>query len=347
MKTYAVVMAGGQGTRFWPESTAQKPKQYLKLTGTESLLYQSLERFGDLIKNEDRYVVTVQAQAALATEHTKNIIAKNGLIFEPSGRNTAPCVLLALAALLEEGAGEDDVVCIVPADHIILNQTGFRETLVAAISNSTTTQKIVTIGIVPTFPHTGYGYIQKGEIQGEAFVVDQFKEKPSLEIAKEYLSSGKFLWNAGMFVAPIGVFLGEFRVCAPECYRALDSLREAIRAKNKEALVEAYGRIPKESIDYAVMEKSSKVNVIPSRFDWNDLGSWDALEAVMEAKEGNIIAAAERVLTHEAQGNIIFTPGKTAALIGINDLVIVSNEDSVLVMPKERSQDVKKIVEKL
>ncbi len=347
MNIYGVVMAGGQGTRFWPESTAKKPKQYLKLTTDQSLLAQSLERFGSLIAPAQRYVVTVKEQEQLAREHAGALIAPAGLIFEPSGRNTAPCILLALASLLEQGAKEDDVVCIVPADHVILNEAGFRETLQVAIDSSAKTKKIVTIGIVPNFPHTGYGYIQKGDAEGDAFKVVQFKEKPDTKTAKEYVASGKYLWNAGMFVAPIGVFLSEFEKCAGECFGALAGLRAAIKNQDQSTLAQVYGSIPKESIDYAVMEKSDAVNVVPSRFDWNDLGSWDALESVMQKQNGNTIAAAKRVLVHEASGNIVFAPGKDVALVGVDDLVVVSNEHAVLVMPKSHSQQVKKIVEQL
>ncbi|MFX3675444.1 MAG: mannose-1-phosphate guanylyltransferase [bacterium] len=347
MNMFAVVMAGGQGTRFWPESTAKKPKQYLSLTGEQSLLRQSLERFNGLVAADKRYVVTVKGQAELAQTHAKDAIAKNGLIFEPAGRNTAPCILLALAALLEDGAGEDDVICIVPADHVILNEAGFRETVEVAAKASVEQKKIVTIGIVPNFPHTGYGYIQKGAAVGDAFNVEQFKEKPDSATAKEYVASGKYLWNAGMFVAPLGIFLREFQACSPETFESFAPLKNAIKEKNEAKLSEVYSKMPKDSIDYAVMEKSKHVSVVPSRFDWNDLGSWDALESVMEASDGNIIASANRVIAHEARGNIVFTPGKTAALIGVDDLIIVSNEHSVLVAPKSRSQDVKKIVEKL
>lgn len=347
MNIYGIVMAGGQGTRFWPESTAKKPKQYLSLTGNQSLLTQSLERFSDLIPSNRRYVVTVKAQAELAKEHSKGLIAKDGLIFEPAGRNTAPCILLALAALLEQGADEKDIICIVPSDHVILNESGFRETVEVAARTSLEQERIVTIGIVPNFPHTGYGYIQKGAAKKDAFDVAQFKEKPDTATAKEYIASGEYLWNAGMFVAPLGVFLREFENCSPQTFKSFAPLRKAIKEKNNDKLAEVYSSMPKDSIDYAVMEKSKNVSVVPSRFDWNDLGSWDALEAVMKKTDGNTLVAADRLIVHEAEGNIVFTPGKVTALIGVDDLVVVANEHSILVAPKSRAQEVKKIVEKL
>lgn len=344
MQLYGLVMAGGQGTRFWPESTAKKPKQYLALTGKQSLLAQSLERFDGLIAAEKRFVVTVKAQALLAQMHSQNLIANNGIIFEPAGRNTAPCILLSIAHLIAQGATLEDVVCVVPSDHVILNQAGFRETIEVAVKESVQKKHIVTIGIVPNFPHTGYGYIQKGAATGASFVVDQFKEKPDFETAKSYVASGDYLWNAGMFVAPLGVFLEEFEKCSPETFASYSKLLENLN--NEEKLKSVYESMPKDSIDYAVMEKSTRVSVVPSRFDWNDLGSWDALESVMESQNGNTVAAAKELLVHEATGNIVFTPGKTAALIGVHDLVVVSNDHAVLVVPKSRSQEVKKLLEK-
>lgn len=347
MNLYGIIMAGGQGTRFWPESTAKKPKQYLALAGETSLLTQSLERFNGLIPSERRYVVTVKAQEELAKLHSQNNIATNGLIFEPAGRNTAPCILLAIAALVVEGAKLGDVVCIVPSDHVILNENGFKKTIEIATKEALDHQRIVTIGIVPTFPHTGYGYIQKAQAQGDSFIVKQFKEKPDLETAKTYLKTGEYLWNAGMFVAPIGVFLRELEACSPETFKSYAALVDALTKKDETLLAQTYAQMPKDSIDYAVMEKSQFVSVVPSQFDWNDLGSWDALESIMQAQDGNFNVLSERLLIYEASGNIVFTPGKTTALVGVNDLVVVSNEHSVLVMPKSKAQDVKKIVEKL
>lgn len=345
MQLYGLVMAGGQGTRFWPESTAKKPKQYLSLTGGESLLTQSLKRFDSLIAPHNRYIVTVKDQSELAAKNSQNLIASNGLIFEPAGRNTAPCILLAMASLIANGASKDDVVCVVPSDHVILNEKGFRETIDVAVKASKEHGHIVTIGIVPNFPHTGYGYIQKGSANGKSFAVKQFKEKPDQETAKSYVASGEYLWNAGMFVAPIGVFLEEFEKCSPETFKSFSELQSSL--SNEANLKAAYEKMPKDSVDYAVMEKSEKVSVVPARFDWNDLGSWDALESVMDKQQDNVVAAAERLLVHEAKDNIVFAPGKNVALVGVNNLVVVSNEHSVLVMPKDRAQDVKKIVEKL
>lgn len=340
-----LVMAGGRGTRFWPESTSKKPKQYLNLMGAQSLLADTLDRFEGLIASDHRYVITVKEQAALASEAAKNKINKNGLIFEPSGRNTAPCILLALAQLLEEGATEDSPIAVVPSDHVILNAKGFRETVQVATELSIVNQSIVTIGIVPNFPHTGYGYIHTGEKTGAGNMVKAFKEKPELEVAKEYLKSGEYLWNAGMFVGTIKVFLEEFQKWAPDMFCHFNDLRKS--CGNDEELKQVYEKLPKDSIDYAIMEKSEKINVVASRFDWNDLGSWDAMEAVIEKEDSNTCLSDAGHFFHNSKGNIVSAPGKFVALVGVEDLVVVSNDKAVLVMPKSQSQDVKKVVKHL
>lgn len=342
-KSFFLIMAGGKGTRFWPESTEKKPKQYLNLLGKGSLLEQTVSRLEGLIPLEDTFVVTVKDQEELATKSTINL--KN-LIFEPSGRNTAPCILLSLAELVARGAGTDDVVSIVPSDHVILNKGGFQDTLKMASSVAFEKGEIVVIGIRPHFPHTGYGYIESGEKQSTScFKVESFKEKPTKEKAFEYLSEGNYFWNAGMFISKIGVLLEEFAQHAPEVYKFFPELRDAIEKNEDVATV--YEKIPKNSIDYAVMEKSKKVSVVPALFDWNDLGSWDALEDVVKAQEGNTFVKGEGHYFKEAKGNIVFAPGKFVSLVGVNDLVVVSNEKVLMVLPKSDSQKVKSIVEDL
>src|SRR3989339_23509 len=285
---YALVMAGGAGTRFWPESTSKRPKQYLNLVSEKSLLQETLLRFDGVVDRDRRFIVTVKEQEAWARNCAGKEIGKEGIIFEPAGRNTAPCIFLSLIKLLKMGASARDVVAIVPADHVILNKRGFAEVVRDATIVAAAQRKIVTIGIPPNFPHTGYGYIQKGEaIEGGGVLVKSFKEKPDYATAKEYLASGDYFWNAGMFVASIEVLLSEFKKNAPYIYKFYEELFAILDDFIK--LTSVYGQIISESIDYAIMEKSSEVVAIPARFDWNDLGSWDALEAVVASQEGNII----------------------------------------------------------
>ena len=342
---YTLIMAGGQGTRFWPESTSKKPKQYLNLVGERSLLNDTLVRFNGLISKERRFIVTVKAQEQLAIDASKEETGAEAIIFEPSGRNTAPCILLSLATLLAKGATENDVVAIVPADHVILNSNGFREVIKEATELSISENKIVTIGINPNFPHTGYGYIHRGENLVNGFKVKGFKEKPDFDTAKSYLESGEYYWNAGMFVVSIGVMLEEFRKHSPEIFEYYEDLKNNFSDFKK--ISEIYANIPEESIDYAIMEKSDNVAVLPSRFDWNDLGSWDALENVIDKKDGNIIVKDKGHYFKNATDNIVFTPNQFTSLINVKDLIVVSNEFALVILPKTDSQEVKEIVESL
>ncbi len=346
-KLYALVMAGGQGTRFWPESTSKKPKQYLQLLGgSQSLLEKTLKRFKGLVPESDRYVITVKQQEELAKKASEGCAAINGIIFEPSGRNTAPCIILSLASLLANGASKDDVVTIVPSDHVILNENGFRSVLSDAAKVAREQKMIVTIGIPPTFPHTGFGYIHRGEeILSQTYKVAQFVEKPNHETALEYLKTGEYYWNAGMFVSSIGVLLEEFEKHSPEVYEHFSALLSNINDFGK--VTEIYSAIPKNSIDYAVMEKSDRIATIPARFDWNDLGSWDALEAVIDKTEANTLVASEGHYFEAAKGNVVYTPGKHVSLINVDDLIVVSNENAIIVLPKKDAQKVKSIVEEL
>jgi len=343
---YCLIMSGGQGTRFWPESTRKKPKQYLKLLGNKTLLQQTLTRFS-MIPQDQRYVVTVSSQARLVNDQCIGHLDETGIILEPTGRNTGPCILLSLAHLKASGMGGSDVVAVMPADHIILNHQGFQEVLLEAKNLAQKEQSIVTIGVPPTFPHTGYGYIQQGKnIQGSnAYQVQSFKEKPDGETAAKYVSEGNFLWNAGMFVATLDVFLQELEEHASEMFQHFSGLCENIHDPDK--IKSLYEKIPKESIDYALMEKTKKILVIPARFDWNDLGSWDALESVLEKKQENTCVNAEDYYFDNAKGNIVYAPGKFVSLINVQDLIVVCNDTSVLILPKTDAQKVKKIVEHL
>lgn len=343
---YALIMAGGKGTRFWPESVEKKPKQYLNLISHRTLLEETLLRFDRFIVKEKRYIVTTKEQEKLCKNSSKEKINKNGIIFEPTGRNTAPCILMSLASLLAKGVSENDVVAIVPSDHVILNKKGFHSTLKKASEFSHRTQQIVTIGITPHFPHTGFGYIQKGKLlDEEAFKVSRFKEKPHYELACEYVKSGKYLWNAGMFVAPLRVFLEEFEEHAPEMYRHFDELVKSV--KNPVKLKKVYEKLPSESIDYAIMEKSNRIAVMPANFDWNDLGSWDALSSVIDETNGNTVVKSKGEFFLNSTDNIVFAPDKFVSLINMDKHVVVVNNDVVMVVPVKDAQEIKKVVEHL
>lgn len=344
---FCVVMAGGQGTRFWPESTVKKPKQYLSLTQDESLLRQTLRRFEDLVSLERRFIVTTQEQEKLARDHSKGLVDDEAMIFEPSGRNTAPCILLTLASLLEKGMRDEDVVAIVPSDHVILNKEGFQESVKQGFEDAVKYESIVTIGVKPHFPHTGYGYIEQGEaLHSRCHQVKQFKEKPDFETAKTYLENGGYYWNSGMFIARLDVLLEEFKDHAPNLFEHFSELRENL--DNPERLGQIYTKLEKLSIDYAVMEKSKKVIVEPALFDWNDLGSWDALESVCRQDEqGNTVVSTPHSYIDNSQGNILFSPAQFVSLIDVKDLVVAVTEEGILVSSKKSAQKVKNVVQYL
>ncbi|MBT7668021.1 MAG: mannose-1-phosphate guanylyltransferase/mannose-6-phosphate isomerase, partial [Bdellovibrionales bacterium] len=262
------------------------------------------------------------------------------------GRNTAPAILLSLARLLKQGASLDDVVVVVPADHVILNHQGFRQVMTEAAGLAHQLDKLITIGIPPTFPHTGYGYVQRGEqVSNGVNLVESFCEKPDFDTAKKYLASGKYLWNAGMFVGRIGRFLTEFSNHAPAIYEYLEPLTAALSCEQQ--LATLYQQMPADSIDYAVMERSQEVAVVAARFDWNDLGSWDALATVIEPVDGNIIAAARDHYFDQAQNNIVFAPNQFVTLINVNDLIVVATQGSVVVLPSSDAQKIKEVVNHL
>ena len=345
-KLYAVIMAGGKGTRFWPESTSKKPKQYLSLVSDKSLLEETALRFEGLIEADSRYVVTVKEQENLASECSGSNISEKGLIFEPAGRNTAPCILLSMAQLEAQGLRDQDVMAIVPSDHVILNKDGFQKSVHEAYELAASKDAIVTIGIVPNFPHTGYGYIKRGEgIDNSSYHVERFVEKPDFETAKTYLKTGEYFWNAGMFVASLGTLKREFQNHAADIFEHYNDL--VASAEDFEKTAEIYEKLRKESIDYAIMEKSETVIVKSAEFDWNDLGSWDALESVVEKTGDNTLVGTIGNFSLEAEGNIVFAPGKFVSLVNVKDLIVVSNNKTVMVLPKSESQKVKKIVESL
>jgi mannose-1-phosphate guanylyltransferase len=345
---YALVMAGGHGTRFWPESIRSKPKQYLKLLSDDSLLLQTWKRFEGLVGVDRRYLVTTSDQHDMALESSKKMLKSSNIILEPAGRNTAPCILLSLAQLIENGARDEDVVAIVPADHVILDQAGFQETLHHAFEMAMVQSSIVTIGIEPHCAHTGYGYIQKGEAKSlHGYEVQKFVEKPNEQVATEYLKSGQYFWNAGMFVTRIDVLLEEFKNCAPELFDQFYDLRQSLKDSSK--LKETYQSLAKISIDYAVMEKSKRILVTKALFDWSDLGSWDALEEYYQkihpVEHENFELNCLGLHAQESKGNLVWAPDMVVSLIGVDDLAVIISDKRVLVMKKEMAQKVKNTVD--
>ncbi|MFT7668702.1 MAG: mannose-1-phosphate guanylyltransferase [Planctomycetota bacterium] len=342
---YAVIMAGGTGTRFWPASKRSRPKQFMPIAGGTSMIAATAERLEGLVNLKNVLVVTSGDLAPLVHECLPDLAEENILV-EPVGRNTAPCV--ALAALEIERRSPDSVHIVLPADHVIEPASRFRSSLVAAAQEARRAGQLVTLGIRPTFPATGYGYIEVGERlaqHGEfaAHSVKRFVEKPKLERATEFVESENYLWNAGIFVWETKTVLEALRQHAAEI---LEPLERAGRATDLEDI---YPKLPALPVDTAVMEQALNRSVLPIDYGWSDVGSWPSLADVAQADgANNCTAGGGQLLAEEARGNIVYgEDGTLTALIGVEDLVVVRAGKTVLVCPKDRAQDVKLVVERL
>lgn len=347
---YIVILAGGSGTRFWPLSRKSTPKQLMSVFGGKSMLQRTVERVIPL-KPKRVLVVTNALQAAETRsqlEYIKGVPVD--VIEEPVGRNTAPAI--GLAASIIARFDPDGIMVVLPADHFIVDEERFRETLRKARTVAET-GKLVTLGITPTRPETGYGYIEAESGSGtDAAPVRRFVEKPPLERALEFLASGRFYWNSGMFVWGASAILDQIARFMPELSCALAKLAFEHDvwelADLKPQITEIYSGIKGESIDFGVMEKAQDVQVIPASFGWSDVGSWSALPEVMEAdQDGHVLINAQDSVSIASEGCLAYGAGKMVAFVGVKDLVVVDTPDALLICSKSAAQDVKKVVEEL
>lgn len=337
-----VIMAGGSGTRLWPLSRAGHPKQFLALHGDKTMLQQTVERLFDLQVSESITICNEEHRFFVA-EQLREIDALGKIILEPVGRNTAPAI--ALAALTEKA--NDPLLLVLAADHVITDQRAFTDAVMEAVPHAES-GKLVTFGIVPTEAHTGYGYIEAGESLDGAHFVASFKEKPDSETAAKYLNDGGYFWNSGMFLFRASRYLNELETHRPDivaaCREAMTNVSsdlEFIRIHPEE-----FAKCPEDSIDYAVMEKTKDAVVVPMRAGWNDIGSWSSLWDVSE-KDGSGNSVSGDVILHETSNSYIRADDKLVAAVGIDDLVVVSTKDVLLVAHKERVQDAKRVANKL
>ncbi|MCE7982684.1 MAG: mannose-1-phosphate guanylyltransferase [Caldilinea sp. CFX5] len=346
---YATILAGGSGTRLWPRSRQRQPKQFADITGAGRTLIQgTADRLQGLVGDAELYVVVGEHFAHLATEQLPTLSAQQ-VIVEPSGRNTAPAIGLACIHLHQRDP--DAVVAFLPADHVITDPVGFQNALRDAF-HAADAGHIVTLGITPTFPHTGYGYIKRGEklpLAGKQplFTVERFLEKPNRATAEGFLISGGYYWNGGIFISRADTMLAEIQRQLPTVYSRLQQIRAALGQSAAAAvLAEAWAEMPNISIDYGVMEGAQQVAVTPLDAGWNDVGSWDALTSVIPLDdEENCIARGE-TLTIQSRGNIIYSE-RLVALIGVDDLAIIDTADALLIGHKAQMQKVKDVVETL
>jgi mannose-1-phosphate guanylyltransferase len=335
-------MAGGRGTRFWPASRKQNPKQLLNIVGNESMLQMTVDRLVKIKNVEDVFIVTGPDLAPKIEKTIKGINPKN-IIIEPSGKDTAAAI--GLAALHIKKVREDAIMSVFPADHLVVGVQAFAKTVRSAIQLANKNNFLVTIGVVPTFPATGYGYIQFDKNSPEdhlnCFKVKTFAEKPHKELAERFLESGDFLWNGGMFTWKVSSFFNKIKIYMPDLNDKLVKIEKQIA--NNQGFTELWNSIKPESIDYGLMEKSDNIYVVKAEFDWNDLGSWDSVfDVSTKSKEHNVIRGEGVVI--EGKNNLIQSNGHFTAVIGVDNLVVVNTKDATLVVPREKVEDVKKLV---
>lgn len=347
MNIYEVIMAGGGGSRFWPLSRQARPKQLLNLSGKDIMLNETILRMEPLVPRSNAYIVTNEEQAPVLKELLVEGVDKSHVLSEPVGRNTAPCILYA--ALVLKKLHGDGVMCVFPADHHIADTKEYRRVMEEAVKAAEQTGQIVTIGIQPNYAATGYGYISCGretERKG-VYQVQQFVEKPCKEVAEAYLQEGSYLWNSGVFVWKISTILDAFARLLPDMVQAMQPVYDAIGTREEARLLaQVYPSLESISVDYGIMEASEHVLVLKGDYGWNDVGSLDALPTFhsLDARDNLLLGD---VMTEDARGCIVKGDKKLIALVGVEDLMVIDTEDALLVCPKDRAQDVKKIAERL
>jgi mannose-1-phosphate guanylyltransferase len=338
----ALVLAGGQGKRLWPKSTSDLPKQFTTLFHGKSLFQYTMERLLSFLSIQDIYVVTLEKYKGIVKDQV-SIISDDHIIVEPYGRDTAACIGLS-ATYLKHKYG-DPILITIPADQYVLESGKYKDALYEAANQAIIEDCVVTLGIKPHRPETGYGYIKRGEKLGSFYKVDQFIEKPPLNQAKEYFNVPTYYWNSGIFVWRASTVLQMIEQFMPFLSHGLKRIEKSMNTPDEKVAIEReYVNIEKKSIDYGVIEQTDSIYVIPVDFIWDDLGSWDSLERIFSTDEkGNVVEG--KSLLMDTTNCVINSSGQLIASIGIKDLVIVATEKAILVCPKNRAQDVKLLLE--
>lgn len=349
MKKYGIIMAGGGGTRFWPLSRQKTPKQLLNLTGKDLMINETIDRLNKVVNLEDIFIITNASQAEKMGEVTENRIRRNHILIEPSARSTAACI--GYAAMEIEKKYGDGIMIVTPSDAYIKDIDKYAEILRQAAETAESENKLVTIGITPTFAATGYGYIKfEKEKKRIAKIVTEFKEKPDKERAEYYVSTGNYVWNSGIFVWKASTILKKYKKYIPDIYMDLTKIGDAMNTEKEfEVIQTVYPEIRKISVDYAIMEPSaseSEVLVIPGKFGWSDVGSWDMMNTLKETDDKGNITFGDTLMI-DTSNTIAYSSGKLVSVVGVDNLVVVETDDAIMVCKKENAQDVRKIVEQL
>lgn len=347
MKKTALIMAGGRGERFWPKSRQNMPKQFLSLTDDGKTMIQlTVERILPLVNMEDIYISTNRAYKDLVCQQLPEIPEEN-ILCEPVGRNTAPCI--GLGAVHMEKKYGDGIMMVLPSDHLIKYTSIFVNTLSDACAVAEQGPNLVTLGITPDSPETGYGYIKflPDQPMGRSFAVDRFVEKPNLETAKEYVASEQYLWNSGMFIWKISTILDNLREYLPEMYEGLCRIGDVAGSKEYEHVLEhEFEAFPSESIDYGIMEKAKNIYILTGAFGWDDVGSWLAVGRIKQSNEfGNVING--NVVAVNTRNTIVQGSEKLIATVGIQNAIVVDTGDALLICDKGSTGDIKKVLENL
>ncbi|RJP25630.1 MAG: mannose-1-phosphate guanylyltransferase [Deltaproteobacteria bacterium] len=343
---HAVVMAGGSGTRFWPESRALRSKQFLNLTGGGPMIRETLSRLSPVVPPERLWVVAGRKDAPHLSPAALGI-PKGNILLEPEGKNTGPAIALAAARISRKDP--DAVILATPADHAIADVPAFRAVIRKGLRLARETGRIVTLGVPPTHPATGYGYIERGRpfpgsIRG-AFRVARFTEKPDLATAKRFLRSGRFDWNSGVFLFRADTFADRLARFLPEVDRGI---RKAFRGDARgfdRRIRDAYRRMPSVSVDYGILEKEQGILVLPANVGWSDLGTWRSLHEFLDGTGGNVTFGD--VILAECRNTLVRTDGGVVAVLGMEDVVVVRSGNAVLVCPRSRSEEVKRMAEEV
>lgn len=345
---YAILMAGGVGSRFWPVSTQDFPKQFHDMLGTgDTLIQKTFYRLANLIPKENIFILTNERYNDLVFEQLPEV-TKRQVVLEPAMRNTAPCILYAALKIQKENPNA--VMIVAPSDHWIENEQAFTENVQQAFDFCSTNDALMTLGITATFPNTGYGYIEYDKTSEQSIKpVLQFREKPDYETAKSFLNQGNFLWNAGIFMWSVKSVVSAFKNHQPDLYALFEKGIPLYNTDSEDEFIKNnYSKSENISVDYAIMEKSKNVYVLPATFDWNDLGTWGSLYDKLDKDSEQNAVINSKILLENSSGNLIRTKhGKIVVIEGLNDYIIVDKEEVLLIFPKSKEQDIKSILQKV